>query len=222
MMAAFAVTPGPDLNQPSSRLLIACSLSLLLHLAVLAGIPVNPTGGVPGVVSTIYARLEPATPEPPAQAATLIPAGPTTAAANAEVQPKPAEPKAEPKPATAPASSPSSGIDVPFIRDPTWYTPKQLDVYPQPLTPIRLDYPDAAAAQRLDGKLTLLLLIDEFGVVNEAAVIDAQPPGYFEEATLAVFRAMRFSPAQKQGHPVKSRLQLQVKYLYGDSVGAVR
>jgi len=37
-----------------------------------------------------------------------------------------------------------------------------------------------------------------------------------------MFRGARFSPAQKQGHAVKSRVVLQVKYLYGESVGAQR
>ena len=75
---------------------------------------------------------------------------------------------------------------------------------------------------KVDGRLLVLLLIDEFGVVNDASIVESQPPGYFEEAALAVFRAARFSPAQKQGHAVKSRVLLQVKYLYGDSVGALR
>jgi protein TonB len=97
-----------------------------------------------------------------------------------------------------------------------------LDVYPEPLAAIRLDYPDTAANARIDGRLTVQLLIDEFGVVNEVSVVDAKPEGYFEEATLAVFRGARFSPAQKQGHAVKSRVVLQVKYLYGESVGAQR
>ena len=41
-------------------------------------------------------------------------------------------------------------------------------------------------------------------------------------AATAAFRAVRFVPAQKQGHAVKSRISLQVKYLYGDSAGAQR
>ena len=68
----------------------------------------------------------------------------------------------------------------------------------------------------------MLLLIDEFGVVNEASVVEAHPEGYFEESTLSVFRAARFSPAQKQGHAVKSRVLLQVRFVYGESEGAMR
>lgn len=217
-----------SLKQNRSRLLVACTLSLLLHLVLLLGIPVYPTGGVPRVVHPITARLEPAAnSEPPPREATLTPAEETGAPVRGDVRPERAATKTEPKresrhAATEPASAPIDGIELPLSRDPTYYPARQLDVYPQPLAPVKLGYPDRAAAQRLDGNLRLLLLIDEFGVVNEASVVEAQPQGYFEEAALSVFRATRFSPAQKQGRPVKSRVLLQVKYAYGDSAGAVR
>ena len=202
---------------------------------LLVNVPVNPTGGMPDVVATIYARLETATPKPAADTepppdATLIPVDTATPPPAKAVEPRPPpveaetkpEPKLEPKPVTPPPYSPSAGIELPLIRDPTYYPAKQLDVYPHPLTAIKLDYPDSAAAERIDGRVLMLLLIDEFGVVNEASVVEAHPGGYFEDYTLSVFRATRFSPAQKQGHPVKSRVLLHVRYLYGENEAAVR
>jgi protein TonB len=226
-MATRAAAPVSALKQHWSRLLVACSLSLLLHLALLLGIPVKPTGGVPQTVAPIYVRLEPAASEPQLQEATLTPAEKTGTPAREDARPKPAAtsvaPKREPRQAaTELESAPIAGIEIPLSRDPTYYPARQLDVYPQLLAPVKLNYPEHAAAQRLDGNLLLLLLIDEFGVVNEASVVEAQPDGYFEEAALSVFRATRFSPAQKQGHPVKSRVLLQVSYRYGDGAGAVR
>jgi periplasmic protein TonB len=226
-MATLAAIPDFALKQDWSRLLVACLLSLLLHLALLLGIPVNPTGGSPNTVATIYARLEPAADSKPAQDAAQAPTEKTGAAANENAQPEPAATKVEPKRESKPAatglpSSPSGGVELPLTPDPTYYPAKQLDVYPHPLTPIKLNYPDSAAAQRIDGRLLLLLLIDESGVVNEASVVEAQPEGYFEAAALSVLRATRFFPAQKQGYPVKSRVLLQVNYLYGDSEGTVR
>jgi len=210
------------------RLIKAVVLSFLLHLALLVGIPVNPTGGVPEMVSVITARLEPATADSEPAAAESVDVVPDAMPApRTDKPPKPADPKAETKaePVRAieqPPASPASGIEVPFIRDPTYYPAKQLDVYPQPLGQIRLDYPESAASAKVDGRLLVLLLIDEFGVVNDASVVESQPEGYFEDAALAVFRAARFSPAQKQGRAVKSRVLLQVKYLYGQSAGALR
>lgn len=213
-------------TQAWARLLKACAVSFLLHVVLLVGLPVNPTGGVPQVVSTITARLEPAAAESAPESAALLPDPALTPAPLADHPQKPADPKTETRPepprAKEPAAAPSSGIEVPFIRDPTYYSMKQLDVLPQALTQPRLDYPESATSAKVDGRVHVLLLIDEFGVVNDVSVIEAQPPGYFETAAIAAFRAVRFVPAQKQGHAVKSRIALQVKYLYGDSAGAQR
>ena len=214
-MSTLAVAnPHPVSRQAWERLLIAFVLSLFLHLALMLGISVNPTGGVPFVTSTIYARLEPTASETPAEAAVEPPlpdVAPSVVPDKSDVTDPLADPvtkKPEPKPepaAAAPASSPSAGIEVPLIRDPTYYMPSQLDtiltlVFDSPACP------EAAKAQRINGQVRLLLLVDEFGIVNEASVIDAEPPGYFEEVTLAAFRAARFSPPQRQGRPVKVRV----------------
>ncbi|MEO8440984.1 MAG: TonB family protein [Betaproteobacteria bacterium] len=217
----------PESTRAWMRLIKAAVLSFLLHFALLVGIPVNPTGGVPQMVSTITARLEPASadPEPMTESVAVVPEAPPAPSADKPRKAPDVTTESKPEPVRAieqPASSPASGIEVPFIRDPTYYPAKQLDVYPQPLGQIRLDYPESAASAKVDGRLLVLLLIDEFGVVNDASVVESQPEGYFEDAALAVFRAARFSPAQKQGRAVKSRVLLQVKYLYGQSAGALR
>jgi len=220
MTAAGATFPGADLKEPWSRLLVACSLSVALHIALLAGVPVNPTGGMPNIVSTIQARLETTAPESGthSEAAELQKAAAsaelTPAPVRDDVQPKRAEqPKAQSQSADGPAASPSKGLDIPLIRDPTYYTPRELDAYPAALAPIQPACPEPAMARHANGQVRLLLLIDEFGLVNEASVLDAQPSGLFEEATLAAFREARFSPAQRQGHAVKSRQTLLVKFI---------
>jgi protein TonB len=216
----------PVSTQAWMRLIKAVALSFLLHLALLVGLPVNPTGGEPQRISTITARLEPVAAERESLRADPVAVNSLDSSPAAGKTLKPAEARTESKPEPArakePAPSPSSGIEVPFIRDPTYYPAKQLDVYPQPLNAIKLDYPESAASAKVDGRVLVLLLIDEFGIVNDASVVESQPEGYFEEAALAVFRAARFSPAQKLGHAVKSRVLLQVKYLYGQSAGAMR
>jgi len=220
MMVASAAFTGADPKDPWPRLLVACSLSILLHAALLAGVPVNLTGGVPDTVSVIQARLESAAPDFGAQSETTT--LPETAASPAlmpkpvreDVRSKPAEPNEQPRSTSTPAAAtPSKGLDVPLIRDPTYYTPKELDAYPAALAPIQPVCPESALAQRANGQVRLLLLVDEFGLVNEASVLDAQPSGMFEEATLTAFRAARFSPAQRQGHAVKSRQTLLVKFI---------
>lgn len=214
--ARFLTTAGPDraLQQAGARLLTACTMSLLLHLALLMGIPVNATGGAPHVVARFYARLEPAADRgQQVRETTPAPTEKAGAPAGADARPQPDAVEAE--------AVSVAGIEPP-LSDATYYPAQQLDVYPLPLTPIRLNDPDSAAGQRRDGRLLLLLLIDESGVVNAASVVDAQPEGRIEAAAMSVLRATRFAPAQKQGYPVKSRVLLQVSYTYGDREAAVR
>src|SRR5688572_23477070 len=226
-----AMTAGLDADpaRVSRPLVVACGMSLLLHVALLLGLPVNPTGGVPGVPSTIQARLETSSDEAAVETPATLPepqVEPTATPTSEDPlqAPEPSKPQARPAfEQTTPApSSPSAGIEVPLIRDPTYYTAKDLDVLPQALTPVRLDYPERASSLRLDGQVRILLLIDEFGVVNEASVVEAAPPGYFEDAARTVFMATQFSPGMKQSRAVKSRVVVQVRYVYGDTEAAAR
>lgn len=228
MALAVAVLPDNGEADARPRLLLACILSAMLHLLML-GVPVNPTGGMPQAVSTIQARLEPALTfdgdSVPAQAEPVAPL-PAPQTANAEKPVAESPPKAASKPAEQPAakapSSPASGIELPLIRDPTYYPARQLDVYPQPVVMIQPKCPDAAIAQKINGRVQLLVLIDEFGVVNEASVVEAQPAGTFDAAAVQAFRLARFVPALKQGNHVKSRVMLRVNFLCGDTEAPVR
>jgi protein TonB len=92
-----------------------------------------------------------------------------------------------------------------------------VDVHPSPQQPVRPEYPDEAGMQGVAGNITLLLLIDERGVVREASVMEANPEGYFEESALGAFRAARFAPAQKNGRAVKSRVLIRVTYELGSA-----
>jgi protein TonB len=230
-MATLARSPdGAFDEQPSIRLLIAIAMSLLLHLALLIGIRVNPTGGVPQASTVISARLEstPTEPQllpeaalPEAQQNSPVPVNSVDASVEAP-QRKPG-PSQETKPRVPPPpSTPSSGVEMALIRDPTFYPASQLDVYPQPLAPLQLPYPEGAVMERVEGSVLLLLLIDDFGMVSDVSVVDAQPAGYFEEAARAAFRAVRFSAGMRQGHPVKSRIQFRVRYTYDSAAEAAR
>jgi periplasmic protein TonB len=191
------------------RLLVAVVLSFALHLILLVGVPVNLTGGVPDVSdSVIIAQIMPA---PAAGKEISQFADDTQLLPQTIVSPQPAEHSR----AAALPSSPSAGIKIPLIRDPAYYPANQLDVKPTPLASIKPAYPGAALDAGINnGVVTLLLLIDEFGIVNEVSVVNAAPPGYFEDAAMAAFRAAHFEPARRQGHPVKCRIAIKVNFDY--------
>jgi len=91
-----------------------------------------------------------------------------------------------------------------------------VDMHPVALSPIKPVYPEKGAELGVDGKVVLLLLIDETGVVKEVSVVEADPEGIFEESALAAFREARFAPAQKNGRAVKSRVLIRVTYELND------
>ncbi len=203
------------------RLLLALALSTALHLSLIYGIAVAPSESAPGRV--ILARLMRGAEAPsvaPARTHASSRRSPAaTASEPADVVPVAAgvpeaspETVAEPTPAMRAHLDDSRlpSVDVPVLVDPTWYTAKDLDLYPHPLAPVHPAHP--APISDITGEVTLLLLIDEFGVVQELSVVTAEPAGYFEEPALHAFKAARFAPAQRDGRPVRSRIVVKVRF----------
>jgi protein TonB len=97
---------------------------------------------------------------------------------------------------------------LPVLTDPVWYEAKDLDVYPQALTV------DSASMQTdgVGGTVTLLVAVDENGSVHEVTVLEAEPAGYFEARALGIFQQARFSPAQREGRPVRSKIVVKVPF----------
>ena len=108
-----------------------------------------------------------------------------------------------------------------MIRDPTYYAARFLDEYPKPLGPVQPRYPEQATIDRIGGgSVTLLLLIDEEGVLRDISVVEAKPEAIFNEAAIAAFRDMRFSPARKDGRAVRSRVLVTVGFESNDRSSA--
>jgi len=205
---------------------VALACSLLVHLVLLLGIRVAPSAGPEDPrETTIAARLmevalppRAAVPEPvpmPMPAVDQSPvAEPVKPSPPAPPQPAPPEPEiAAP---SSPAPTPVAAVELPLAEDPTFYPAAQVDVHPRVLRRTDPVFPDAAADAGIHGEVTLLLLIDEYGVVKEASVADAKPEGWFEESALEAFKNARFRPAERKGRAVKSRVLIRVSYELGN------
>lgn len=96
--------------------------------------------------------------------------------------------------------------------DPVYYSARELDIYPVPLVPIQFEYPAHLVQAHIAGEVRVRLQVDEAGTVDQAAVIDAQPPGYFEEYARAAFASVHFSPGRREGRAVKSQVTVQVSF----------
>jgi len=209
------------------RLSLALALSVALHLSLIFGIAVGPS--VPASVPTIAARLAPkasGSSSIPRQGAEVGSPPPAPARAfGKEMQRR--EPSEARRGSEAQIQSPPVHIDesllpradVPLLADPVWYTAKDLDVYPRALTPVESIYPESAAD--VAGDVSLLLKIDEFGAVQEITVVKADPAGYFEDSAERAFKAARFSPAQRDGHPVRSQVVVKIRFAPQQQASAV-
>lgn len=218
------------------RLLVAVLLSAALHLSLIFGVAIRPPRVSPPN-DPIFARLETASAQPAQQALAdgakpserhSLPLAkarsPDAARVHSVAAPQASRQTDVQIPSStenaAPYATPPAlpAVEMPLLADPTWYPAKELDVFPAALDSVRPTYPASASADNVSGEVTLLLLIDEAGRVNEASVVDAQPQGYFEEAALAAFGSARFAPGQRDGRQVRSRIL--VKVLFGPSEAA--
>ena len=100
----------------------------------------------------------------------------------------------------------------PILNEAGYFPIEQLDAPPRLLGEVEHIYPARARAAEVEGFVTVALLINEHGELDEITVTKEQPPGYFNEAALTMLRNQRFAPALKQNQAVKSRWVTTVRY----------
>lgn len=206
----------PEIQPAEARLILALVLSLALHLALAFLVQVKPETRPETRVKALQVDLAERRVAVSPQASEARPSAPPPES-DRTAPPEPAQaasalPAAAPAQAAPPPPSPLPAIDIPLVEDPTYYTAKQVDAHPAATKPIRPEFPDALAEAGVEGFVTLRLLIDDAGVVREISVVEAQPPETFEAAAMDAFRSARFSPAQRNGRPVKSEVLIKVTF----------
>ena len=77
-----------------------------------------------------------------------------------------------------------------------------------PLVRVAPQYPQRALMRRKEGNVRVAFTINPDGSVSDARVIEAQPPGYFEQAALRAIRHWKFQP-QLQGGVAVARQATQ-------------
>ncbi|MGH8702092.1 MAG: hypothetical protein ACREVR_13095 [Burkholderiales bacterium] len=214
MTYAVRSHPSAYSRAPLARFGPALAASALVHWALLSGL--LPDSVWWGVVSypaaaPITVRLAPVAvlvpeaPPSPDREARRVPLQAKQPAASAERVPDGHTPSGAARPgAETPALAPAP--------DPNYYPARDLDNYPRPLAPLRLDRPAGERA----GEARFELLIDERGVVQDVIVVGPAVPGRAEEKLLATLAATHFVPARKDGRAVKSRVILRVGFASED------
>lgn len=81
---------------------------------------------------------------------------------------------------------------------------------------VQPEYPPFELLQGIEGDVTVELLVNENGRVENAWILTSLGPKSFEEASLVAVRQFRFRPPTQQGKPVPMWIRFQVRFrLYG-------
>lgn len=123
-----------------------------------------------------------------------------------------AAPQAAAAAAAGVASAPEPAATLTSAVDLTYYSARELDVQPRALRAVVPDYPADADRERLSGKVRLQLRLEADGRISDIEIVGATPPGVFEESARKAFGDARFSPAQKNGRPVRALVLIEVVY----------
>lgn len=183
------------------------TVSLLAHFLVLL---LN-SGGVPTrsplqhAVLTVDLRYIPAETTTPAIAPNFEP--------HTEAEPREPDLRQEKAPPGVAIEkiSPKVQIEQPVALD-TYFGMGEVDISAEPSNEVFLRYPWIEYRQRLGGVVRVTLFINEHGGLDKVDLVEATPPGHFEEAALEAVNQLRFKPALKNGRPVKSSKAIEVVF----------
>ena len=92
------------------------------------------------------------------------------------------------------------------------FTLGQLDTPPAVIRQVRPEYPPEAQRRRIEGRVTVRLIVDTEGKPTQCTVQGAQPAGVFEKSALKAAEAMRFTPGRSKGRAVRTLVLLPFDY----------
>ncbi len=81
-----------------------------------------------------------------------------------------------------------------------------------PLAQFPPTYPYGAKRRQVEGWVKLQFVVNERGMVEDIRVIAAEPKGVFESAARQAVSRWRFKPGTIGGSPVKTRVELPIKF----------
>jgi len=174
---------------PGVRLPAAFAASFAIHAALAAGLAAVAGGQLP------EAGLPALKPE--ALFARLSAVRPTDTAV---------QQAASPRSRTVQQDGPGRGAALPR---PYYHPASELTEPPLARAAIEPSFPSGAPPT---GRVKIRLYISAQGTVDAIDIIEAEPAGEFEQATLRAFSEARFRPGYKDGDAVRSQLALEVRF----------
>lgn len=80
-----------------------------------------------------------------------------------------------------------------------------------PIVTVPPQYPNRALQRGIEGWCHVAFTVNENGGVEDARVVDGEPPGIFDSSSLRAVSRFRFNPRTEDGQPVKTH---NVQYVF--------
>ncbi|MFK7926618.1 MAG: energy transducer TonB [Myxococcota bacterium] len=87
-----------------------------------------------------------------------------------------------------------------------------VDEAPRPTKRAGAVYPTRARQDNVEGFVTFSLLVKADGAVSDIRILDADPPGVFDQVAMEAIRQWAFEPAYYEGAPVSVRIRQTFRF----------
>jgi protein TonB len=108
--------------------------------------------------------------------------------------------------------TPTAPVMAPPAPGPTTGEP-QFDSAPQAVYKPDPKYPPRALRAGIEGTVTVEFIITPEGGVRDVVVVDAKPPGVFDDATKQGVMKWKFQPKMVDGQPIARKARIDVKFV---------
>jgi len=98
-----------------------------------------------------------------------------------------------------------------------YYNQGDVDQAPVPIFKMKPFYPYRARRLNITGEVKVSFVVDEYGHVSRIKIIDANPPGIFEDSVIRTLPSWKFSPGKIAGRPVAALVVTTIEFDMGNS-----
>ena len=107
------------------------------------------------------------------------------------------------------------GEDLLGVNQDVVMTSETVDIPPRAKSRISPEYPTTARRKGIEGYVTLSLLINDSGHVEDIVIVESHPSGIFEQSAKDTVLQWSFAPGEYQGQPVSVRVMQVLRYSLG-------
>ena len=94
---------------------------------------------------------------------------------------------------------------------------QEVEQKPVELNNVEPIYPYRAKRRGLEGFVKISFLVTTTGKVTNLTVLEAQPPGLFDQSVRQIVRHWRFNPGVKDGRAVDTLMTTTIRFKLEDS-----